>query len=133
MTDEPRYNKPEQPGIWMGFDNTVDIYHIVGSDDTFVQAAQDIFALLKQANEQFPDWPRILYVDIIGHRKDNGHFEDDFIELQQEFLIGFMGGFFTAIDMPLVSVYNPDEQRNDVPERLNIDPPRQDPSGNATG
>jgi hypothetical protein len=44
------------------------------------------------------------------------------VELQQEFLIAALGPYFTALDMPLLSVLNPDPQRNDVPDRLEIGP-----------
>jgi hypothetical protein len=124
----PEYNKPDAPGIWMGFDNTVAVYHAVGEADTFEQAAQEIFAMLKDAQARFPGWPRVLYLDIHGHVDRHGRFEPDFVELQQEFLIAAMGRFFTALDMPLVSVLNPEPQSNDLPDRLRIGPP--DPAFN---
>ena len=62
----PEYNKPDAPGIHMNFDNTVSLYHIVEEEDDFETAAQDIFALAKTAQEEFPDWPRVLYLDIPG-------------------------------------------------------------------
>lgn len=119
----PEYNKPDSPGIWMNFDNTISLYHIVGEQDTFEQAAQDLFSLLKEAQTRFPDWPRVLYLDILGHRDEHGRFEPDFVELQQEFLIATMGQFFTALDMPLVSVLNPNPQNNALPDVLRIGPP----------
>ncbi len=122
---QPEYNKPEKPGIWMNFDNTVSIYHVVGEDEDFEQAAQGIFAQLRECQQRFPDWPRVLYLDIIGHLDKLGRFEPDFVELQQEFLIAALGPYFTALDMPLVSVLNPEQQRNDVPDRLEIGPPAE--------
>lgn len=119
---EPAYNKPDAPGIWMNFDNTVSIYHVVEPDDDFEQAAKAVVRLLKECQERFPDWPRVLYLDINGHLDGLGRFEPDFVELQQEFLIASLGRFFTALDMPLVSVVNPDPQANDVPDELVIAP-----------
>jgi hypothetical protein len=119
----PEYNKPDAPGIWMNFDNTVSVYHVVGEGDNFERAAQDIFDLLKEAQVRFPEWPRVLYLDIAGHIDSQGRYEPDFVELQQEFLISAMGRFFTALDMPLVSVINPDPQDNAIPDRLRIGPP----------
>jgi len=116
----PEYNKPEAPGIWMNFDNTVSVYHVVEQEDDFDHAAQDVFTLLKEAQTRFPDWPRVLYLDIEGHLDALGRFEDDVVELQQEFLIASLGRYFTALDMPLVSVLNPDPQQNDVPDELKI-------------
>ena len=116
----PEYNKPDQPGIAMNFDNTVSLYHIVAEDHTFDQAAQDIFALVKEAQERYPDWPRVVYLDILGHLDELGRFDPEMVELQQEFLIAAMGQYLTAIDMPLVSVVNPDLQSNDVPDSLGI-------------
>ncbi len=119
----PEYNKPDAPGLHMQFDNTVSLYHIVGKEDDFETAAQDIFALLQEAQSEFPDWPRVFYLDIEGHVRDDGRLEEDMIELQQEFLIAAMGKFFTALALPLVSVVNPDDQINDLPDELVLQPP----------
>ncbi len=119
----PEYNKPDVPGIHMNFDNTVSIYHIVSEEDDFETAAQDIFALMKEAQARFPDWPRVLYLDIQGHVDEQGRFEEDMVELQQEFLIAAMGKFFTALAMPLVSVVNPERQTNELPDELVLQPP----------
>lgn len=119
----PEYNKPEAPGLHMNFDNTVSLYHIVDEGDDFETAAQDVFALLKEAQERFPDWPRVLYLDIQGHLDGKGRFTDDMIELQQEFLIAAMGKFFTALALPIVAVVNPDAQVNDLPDELVLQAP----------
>ena len=118
MMDPPQYNKPEKPGLWMGFDNVVSIYHIVQPEDVFETAAQRVFNFLKEAQQRYPDWPRVMYIDIIGHQGERAGFDADFFEFQQEFMIAAMGPFFTAIDMPMVSVYNPEPQRNDLPDAL---------------
>ncbi len=120
----PEYDKPEAPGVWMNFDNTVSLYHIVEPEDSFEQAAQALFALLREAQTRFPDWPRILYLDIRGHRGDRAGFDADFFEFQQDFLFATVAPFTTAIDTPLTGpLLNPDVQRNDVPDQLVIGPP----------
>ena len=116
----PQYNKPEAPGIWMNFDNTVSLYHVVSETDHFDAAAQNIFNLVKEAQEKYPDWPRVLYLDIQGHLDELGRFQDDMVELQQEFLIAALGKFLTALDLPLVSVVNPELQDNNLPDSLAI-------------
>lgn len=128
----PEYNKPDAPGIHMNFDNTVSLYHIVKEGEEFETAAHDIFDLLSEAQEEFPDWPRVLYLDIEGHVRDDGRLEEDMIELQQEFLIAAMGKFFTALALPLVAVVNPEDQVNDLPEELVLQPPDEElPQENA--
>jgi hypothetical protein len=119
----PEYNKPEQPGIAMNFDNTISLYHVVEAGHDFDRAARDLFALIKEAQDRYPDWPRVLYLDIGGHLDNLGRFEPDMVELQQEFLIAAMGKYLTALDMPLVSVVNPELQSNDVPDSLGIKMP----------
>ena len=119
----PEYNKPDAPGLHMNFDNTVSIYHIVDEDDGFEAAAQDIFALTRTAQDEFPDWPRVLYLDIQGHIDEHGRFTEDMVELQQEFLIAAMGRFFTALALPIVAVVNPDKQVNALPEELVLQAP----------
>ena len=116
----PEYNKPDEPGIAMNFDNTVSLYHIVGENDHFDKAAQDIFNLIRESQQKYPDWPRVLYLDILGHLDEKGRFEDDMVELQQEFLIAALGKYLTALDLPLVSVVNPELQDNNLPDSLAI-------------
>jgi hypothetical protein len=117
----PEYNKPDTPGIHMNFDNTVSLYHVVEAEDTFEKAAQDLFAIVKEAQTRFPGWPRSIYLDITGHHDDAGRLEEDFVELQQEFFFSVIGPFVTALDTPLTGpCLNPEPQRNDLPERLNI-------------
>ena len=119
----PKYDKPDQPGLSMNFDNSVSLYHIVDEADNFDKAAQDIFNLIVEAQQRFPDWPRVFYLDITGHIDEHGRFEPDMVELQQEFLIAALGKFLTAIDMPLVSLVNPELQNNEVPDSLGIQLP----------
>lgn len=104
----------------MNFDNTVSLYHIVGEEDAFEQAAHDLFTLVQEAQERFPDWPRLLFLEIRGHLDALGRFEEAFVELQQEFMFGFLGPFLTAVDLPLVSALNPEPQRNDLPDKIVI-------------
>ncbi len=126
----PNYNKPEQPGIAMNFDNTVSLYHVVEESDNFDKAAQDLFKLIAEAQKKYPDWPRVLYLDIRGHLDERGRFEPDMVELQQEFLVAALGKFLTALDMPLVSLINPELQDNNLPDSLGIQMPEDGlPSG----
>lgn len=117
----PEYSKPSSVGIAMNFDNTVSIYHIVRASDSFEAAAQEIFGLLKQAQQKFPGWPRMFYLDIEGHRDATHGFEDDFVELQQELFFSTIAPFLTAFELPLTgALLNPDPQRNDLPDELVI-------------
>ena len=117
----PAYHKPEAPGIWMNFDNTVSIYHIVQAEDDFFQAAQDVFGAVKDAQQRFPGWPRVFYLDIAGHDEARHGFEEAFIEFQQEFWFSAIAAFLTGFELPLTGpLLNPDPQRNDLPDELLI-------------
>ena len=117
--DPPVYNKPETPGIWMNFDNTVSIYHVVTSEEDFFQVAQDSFQLIQDAQKRFPGWPRIFYLDINGHWSTPHQFEEDFVEFQQEFWFSAIAPFLTCFDLPLTGpLLNPEPQRNDIPDSL---------------
>lgn len=117
----PEYNKPDAPGIHMGFDNTVSLYHIVEKNDTFEVSAQSVFELLKEAQDRYPDWPRILFLDIAGHEGEAAGFTPDFYEFQQEFLFSVIAPLVSAFETPLTGpLVNPELQRNDLPDRLNI-------------
>ena len=115
----PTYAKPDAPGVHMGFDNTVAVYHVVGPDDTFEQAATALMALVRQAQNEYPDWPRVLYLDVDGHEGNAAGFTPDLYELQQEFLFSAIAPFVSAFETPLTGgLVNPDKQRNDVPHEL---------------
>ena len=117
----PDYHKPDAPGLHMGFDNTVALYHVVEPDETFEQAAGAVFGLLREAQARFPDWPRVFYLDVRGHEGDRHGFTDELFEFQQEFLFAVVAPFVTAFETPLTGgLVNPDPQRNDVPERLRL-------------
>ena len=132
--DTPDYAKPDAPGVHMGFDNTVAVYHVVGPDDTFEDAAQAVIALLRQAQDQFPDWPRVFYLDVAGHEGQAAGFDPDFYEFQQDFLFSAVAPFVTALDAPLTGgLVNPDRQRNDVPHRLQIGGDTRPHSGRVIG
>ena len=124
VTATPRLSpvKPEQPGITLTQDGHAAILLCIGPDQSFDDAATELFELLQRAQSQFPDVPRHLYVEIDGHSGERTGFDADFFEFQQEFLLGSMGRFFTMIDTPLTGALgNPEAQNNDVADRLQID------------
>lgn len=124
----PQYNKPDAPGIAMNFDNTVSLLAVIGPEDTFESAAGQVFGLLKEAQERYPDWPRSFYVDIDGHEGERSGFDEDFFEFQQEFWFATIAHFVSAFELPLTgALVNPSPQRNDVPDTLNITPPPAQP------
>lgn len=115
----PAYRKPDAEGIWMQFDNTVAIRHIVRAKDSFEQAAAAVFDYLKKAQGDFPDWPRVFYLDIEEHTGEYAGFDADFYEFQQEFFFSTMAPFLTGFHMPLTGpLVNPEAQRNDLPDEL---------------
>ena len=96
----PEYNKPDTPGVWMNFDNTVAIYLIITGEMSFVEAAQQAFSMVRDAQARFPDWPRIFYLDVGGHSSTDQAFNDEMIEFQQEFWFSAMAPFLTSFDLP---------------------------------
>lgn len=118
----PAYNKPDSPGVWMNFDNTVAIYLIITGKMSFVEAAQQAFSMVKDAQTRFPDWPRIFYLDVGRHSGTDQAFDDEMIEFQQEFWFSAIAPFLTSFDLPLTGpLVNPNTQRNDIPDSLAIE------------
>ena len=66
------------------------IYHVVYQLERLKESAQALFNLVQQAQQQLPGKQRNLYLDIRGHRKDEGGFDADMVELRNEFLMGFL-------------------------------------------
>ena len=69
--------------------NKIVLYHRVMRRENFEKAATDIFNLLKSAQTKSPNVARILYVDIDGHKNDQGGYDNDMFELQKDFGLGF--------------------------------------------
>ena len=120
----PEYNKPDAPGIWMNFDNTVSVYYVVEPETSFEEAAGEAFGLVKRAQDEFPGWPRVLFVDIEGHGGEQAGFDADFYEFQQEFFFSTLAPFLTGFELPLTGpLLNPSMQRDDLPDELLINVP----------
>lgn len=101
-------------------ENKIALYHRIMRRENFEKAATDIFNLLKSAQIQSPNAARVLYVDIDGHKNDQGSYDNDMFEFQKNFGIGFLGRFFTEIHFPLIEFINPRPQCNDIPDKLEI-------------
>lgn len=122
---DPQYNKPDAPGIAMNFDNSVSLYQIVREGDTFESAATAAFALLKEAQTNYPDWPRVYYLDVEGHKGERSGFNEAFFEFQQEFWFQTIAHFVTAFDTPLTGgLMNPNPQNNTIPDDLVVAGPK---------
>lgn len=115
----PDNNRPDSPGVAMNFDNTVSIYQRVEAGDTFEYAVNEAFGYLKEAEASYPGWPRIYYLDIVGHDGERHGYDDDFFEFQQEFWFATIAHFVHAFEMPLTGgLVNPNPQRNDLPDEI---------------
>lgn len=96
------------------------LYHRVMKRENFEKAAKDLFNLLKSAQIKCPDQPRILYVDIDGHRNKHDGYDHDMFELQKDFGINFLGKYFTEVHFPLIEFKNTTSQCNNIPGKLEI-------------
>ena len=96
------------------------LYHVVYEHEGFEESAQILFKLVQRAEELQPGRKRVLILEIEGHRNSNGGFDADMLELQKDFLIGFLSRFLSEIRCPLAHARNPEEQDNEIPETLII-------------
>lgn len=101
-------------------DKGIAIQHTVFAEENFQTAARMIYKLIYTAQQNFPNQKRILYLDIEGHRNDAGGYDHDMLELQEEFILGFVMPYITAVYMPLISVENKKLQKNELVEDLAI-------------
>ncbi|MER7485602.1 HNH endonuclease [Streptomyces sp. NPDC126497] len=103
----------------------VALYHDMRVEEDFTKCATRIFSILKKAAATSPGAPRHLYLDVQGHRNSAGGYDADALEIIQDFLLGFLIPYLTEISTPLYRARNPEPQREDVPDVLNIrDPDR---------
>jgi hypothetical protein len=97
--------------------NGIALYHEMRADEDFETTAHHLFQLVRNAARQFPGKPRMLYLDVEGHRNEAGGYDRDALELFRGFVIGYLGQFLTGI--PTIGGYakNPN-QREDIPDCL---------------
>ncbi|MET9417731.1 hypothetical protein ABZY03_26790 [Streptomyces klenkii] len=99
------------------------LYHDMRVEEDFTKCATRLFSILKKAAAMNPGAPRHLYLDIQGHRDASGDYDADALEIIHEFLLGFLGPYLTEISTPRYQVRNPEPQREDIPDVLNIGDP----------
>jgi hypothetical protein len=99
------------------------IYYAVQAQENFETAAQRLFELVQKAQRARPGRRRIIFLDIEGHRDRQGKFDADMLELQEQFLAGFLGEYVAELALPLGHVVNSKEQRDDLPDRLHLRAP----------
>ncbi len=98
----------------------VAIYHIVYEHEGFDESAQNLFKLVQNAQQKHPGKERKLYLDIENHKNKEGGFDAEMVELQNEFLMGFLSRYLSEIYAPLVKAKNPHPQENEIPPVLVI-------------
>ena len=101
-------------------DKAVALYHLVYADEGFEESAQALFRLVQRAQRVRPGKERKLFLDIEGHRDDEGAFDSDMLELQEHFLLGVLARYLSEIHCPLVTARNPDPQDDEIPPLLAI-------------
>jgi hypothetical protein len=106
-------------------DKAIALYHVVYAHEGFAEAAQALFTLVQEAQRIHPGKPRKLYLDIEGHRQSAGGFDPAMVELQDEFLLGFLSPYLSEIHAPLVRATTTKPQENELPPALVIQDHRQ--------
>jgi len=101
-------------------DKAVAIYHVVYSHEKLEESAQILFKLVQRVQKVQPGKKRNLVLDIDGHRHSKGDFDADMLELQENFLLGYLAQFLSEIHRPLFRATNPKPQENDLPSELII-------------
>lgn len=96
------------------------LYHCVFAEEQFESSAEMIVTLIHRAQQAEPGRPRVLYLDIDGHRNALGGFDADTWELQKYFIPGCLGRYLKEIHMPLGSFRAAKAQRNDIPPTVRI-------------
>ena len=105
----------------------VALYHVVYESETCTDAASALFDLLRKTADKYPGQARHLVIDIDGHVDAHGHYDQGMYDLQQHFCLEYLFPYCTSVWVPVRNcrIYNPVQQRDDIPDRLDI--------GNGTG
>lgn len=91
----------------------VSIYHVVYENENFSDAANALIELTRDCQKKYKNKKRALFLDIDGHRLENGAFDHDMWELQYNFIGQNLLHYFTEVHIPLASMKNKYEQLNE--------------------
>ncbi len=112
LNEDPNYQEKLK-------EKAIAIYHVIYETEGFEEAAQDIFLLIKSAQEKDPNKRRILYLDIEGHRNEFGGYDHDMFEIQRYFIMEFMAKYLSEIHLPIIG-FKTKQQDNDIPPEIKI-------------
>ncbi|WP_197084910.1 HNH endonuclease [Saccharothrix sp. ST-888] len=98
------------------------IYHDMAVYENFERAAGRIFESVKHAQAIRPGAPRYVYIDIQGHKNENGAFDHDAFELISDFALGFLSNYVSEIHTPLADIKF-GKQDDNIPDILRIQYP----------
>lgn len=99
----------------------VNLYHVMRADEKFEKTAEMLFAIIREAVRTHPGRPRVLFLDIEGHRPSRkAGFDHDSFEIVSSFVLGFLSPWLTEINTPLIRAKTVRPQSDDLPDRIHI-------------
>lgn len=99
---------------------SVALHHTMAATDGFEDTAYALHELIRDAQREHPGAPRLLALEIEGHRMADGRFDPDAAEIQRELLDHHLMPYLTEARMPLRRVTN-SLQDDDPPAVLVLD------------
>jgi 5-methylcytosine-specific restriction endonuclease McrA len=108
-------HQEKQPGLA--------IYHTMVIEENFERCAHRLHEMIKGAQRMAPGAPRILYLDVDGHRNEQDGFDRDAFEIIRHFVPDFLFPYLTEYHSPYRDAINFKGQRNDIPAELIISSP----------
>lgn len=100
--------------------NRVAIYHVVYENEGLEESAKTIYNLIYSCQENNKGCERILYLDIDGHTDEYGRFDNEMLELQQNFIIETLLPYLYEIHLPIISIRNTELQKNNLPKEMHF-------------
>jgi len=98
----------------MDDDKAMLFYHLVKKHEGWETSAGMIIDMINSSGQKFPGKPRILVLDIEGHRNSEGGFDHEMWVLQHDVVQKMLSGYFTEVQMPLCHYrVNPETRRSD--------------------
>ncbi|MEU1375568.1 HNH endonuclease signature motif containing protein [Streptomyces triculaminicus] len=98
----------------------IGLYHDMAVYENFERCAPRIFQVIHKAQKESPGTPRILYLDVQGHRNSENDYDRDAWELMYHLLPNVALPYLTELHTPLYSMKNPRRQDNQVPEEMRV-------------
>lgn len=101
-------------------ENGYTICYTIMPEENFETAVKNIFAILQEGQERYPNQSRTLLIEVEGHQIKPGIYDKDMQDLLCRFSLPHFLPYVTTLLLPFAGRDNEGEQINEIPDPAEI-------------